>query len=411
MWQILIERHSNNNQKYFILIKELREKYLNEYTDEKYKSLVNDLDTEFNMKVDFRIAETPIFIPDDLLKEILAASTDLVTTLQSPEFKEYSKKALPDELAVPNEDAHPGLLAIDFAICFDDNGKLIPQLIELQGFASLYCYQELLNEKMRKNFDIGDDLESHFNGHGHESYIEKLKEVIIGDSNPENVILLEIEPEKQKTSIDFLCTEKYLGIKTVCLTKITKEGKKLFYENEGKKIPIDRIYNRVIHDELAKRKDIKYNFRFTEELDVKWMAHPNWFFKISKYSLPFFKSKYVPPTFFLNEVEEYPADLENYVLKPLYSFAGAGVKFDVTKEDLDAVTDRSNYILQKKVKYAPVVQTPDIPATAELRLLYVWKDKPELINNLVRLSKGKMMGVDFNKDKTWVGSSIAYFKK
>lgn len=390
---------------------DLREKYNSQFTEEKYKSLVNDLHSEFNQKIDFRIAETPIFLPKDLLTEIINAAEEIVSQLQSKEFREYSKGALPKELEVPNEDDHPELLAIDFAICKDENGNLIPQLIELQGFASLYCYQILLDEKMRKNFDIAEDLTNYFNGHDQKSYIKKLKEVIIGNSNPENVILLEIEPEKQKTYIDFLCTEKYLGVKHVCLTKIFKEGKKLFYENEGKKIPIDRIYNRVIHDELAKRKDIKYNFRFTEELDVKWIAHPNWFFKISKYSMPFLKSKYVPKTEFLSDIKEIPADLENYVLKPLFSFAGVGVKFDVTKELLDSIEDKSNYILQKKVNYEPSIKTPDIPAKAEIRLLFIWDDKPVLINNLVRLSKGKMMGVDFNKDQKWVGSSIAYFGK
>jgi len=389
----------------------LREKYNSQFTEEKYNSLVKDLHSEFNQKIDFRIAETPIFLTKDLLTEIQNAAEDIVSQLQSKEFKEYSKGALPKQLEVPNEDDHPELLAIDFAICKDANGNLIPQLIELQGFASLYCYQELLNEKMRKNFDIGDDLTSYFNAYDHESYINKLKEVIIGDSNPENVILLEIEPEKQKTYIDFLCTEKYLGIKHICLTKIIKEGKKLFYENEGKKIQVDRIYNRVIHDELARKKDIKYNFRFTEELDVKWIAHPNWFFKISKYSMPFLKSKYAPPAEFLSDIKDIPEDLENYVLKPLYSFAGVGVKFDVTKENLDSIEDRSNYILQRKVKYEPSIKTPDLPAKAEIRLLFIWDDQPVLINNLVRLSKGKMMGVDFNKDQTWVGSSIAYFEK
>jgi len=393
------------------LIPDLREKYNSEFTEENYQTFLKDLYSTFNYHVDFRIAETPIFLPKDLLKEILNASDLLVTALQTNEFKEYSKKALSEGLAVPNEDEHTSLLAIDFAICKDENGKFIPQLIELQGFASLYCYQHLLNEKVREHFDLPSNLTNHFSGLDDKSYIEKFKEVIVGDSDPENVILLEIEPGKQKTYIDFLCTEKYLGVKHVCLSEVTKEGKKLFYENNGKRILIDRIYNRVIHDELAKRKDIKYNFRFTEELDVKWIAHPNWFFKISKYSLPFLKNKYVPDTNFLDQIEKYPDDLENYVLKPLYSFAGVGVKYDVTKQYLDSIKDKSNYILQRKINYEPAIKTPDIPAKAELRLLYVWQDKPLLVNNLVRLSKGKMMGVDFNKDKSWVGSSIAYYEK
>lgn len=393
------------------MIKSLREKYNSEFTEEKYIAFHKDLDSVYNNKIDFRIAETPIFIPKDFLNELLKASDELVTALQTKEFKEYSVSALPDNLAVPNEDSHPSLLSLDFAICKDEIGNFIPQLIELQGFASLYCYQELLNRKMRKHFNIAANLASHFNYFDHESYVQELKDIILGNSNPENVILLEIEPEKQKTYIDFLCTEDYLGIKSVCISKIIKEGKKLFYENSGKKTPIDRIYNRVIYDELSKRKDLKYNFRFTEELDVKWIAHPNWFFKISKYSMPFFKSKYVPPTEFLSDVKEYPSDLENYVLKPLYSFAGVGVVFDVKKELLDSIKDKSNYILQRKVHYEPCIKTLDIPAKAEIRLLFVWDDKPLLINNLVRLSKGDMMGVDFNKDKTWVGSSIAYYEK
>lgn len=393
------------------MISHYREKYNSEFNEERYNGFIKDLNSVFDYKIDFRIAESPIFIPGDLMNEIILAAKEITTALQTVEFAEYSKNALTENLKVPNEDSHTSLLAIDFAICKDDNGKYIPQLIELQGFASLYCYQQLLNLKMREHFNISDKLTNLFNGYDEAGYFKKLKDVIIGESDPENVILLEIEPEKQKTYIDFLCTEKYLGIKSVCLSEIIKEGKKLFYKKDGKKISVKRIYNRVIYDELAKRKDLNYDFRFTEELDVKWIAHPNWFFKISKYTMPFLKSKYVPETNFLDKIETLPDNLNDYVLKPLFSFAGAGVIFDLKKSDIDSIKDKSNYILQKKIVYEPVITTPDIPAKAELRLLFVWDDKPLLLNNLVRLSKGKMMGVDFNKDKTWVGSSIAYFEK
>ena len=395
------------------MIKSLREKYISEFTQSKYEDFVKDMNSEFDYKIDFRIAETPIFLPKHLMNEISNAAEEFTTALQSKEFKEFSKGGLPRQLEVPNEDEHTSLLAIDFAICKDENGNFIPQLIELQGFASLYCYQELLNIKMRTHFDIGDNLNTHFNGLNPNSYMKIVKDTIVGDSDPENVILLDIAPEKQKTYIDFLCTEKYISVKPLCITKVKREGKKLFYDNNGKKTPIEKIYNRVIYDELAKRSDIKYDFRFSEELDVKWVAHPNWFFKISKYSIPFFKNKYVPKTDFLSDVKEIPEDLENYVLKPLYSFAGAGVIFDLKKEDLVAIPEdkKKDYILQRKVNYEPSIVTPDIPAKAELRLLFVWNDKPQLIHNLVRLSKGKMMGVDFNKNQTWVGSSIAYHEE
>ena len=395
------------------MISHLRNKFNSGFTEEKYNSFLKHLDSEFNYHVDFRVAETPIFLSKDFLKEILKASDEILSTLDSKDFREYSEKALPEKFRVPNEDRNPTLLSLDYAICKDNEGNFTPQLIELQGFATLYCYQHLLNMSFRNHFNIEDGLTNYFSGLNEETYIDKIKEVITGDSDPENVILLDIEPEKQKTYIDFLCTEKYLGIKPVCITEIIKEKNKLFYKKDGKKIPIERIYNRVINDELEKRTDIKYDFDFRDELDLKWIAHPNWFFKISKFSLPFFKNKYVPETKFLNEYEVYPDDTENYVLKPLYSFAGAGVKFDLKSSDLESIpeNERQNYILQKKINYEPVILTPDDPAKAELRLLYVWDDKPVLVNNLVRLSKGKMMGVDFNKEKSWVGSSIAYYEK
>ncbi|HRE40287.1 MAG TPA: hypothetical protein PLG90_03060 [Ignavibacteria bacterium] len=394
------------------MIPNLRKKYNSEFSEQKYDSMLNYLDSAYNTHIDFRISETPVFLSNEFRDALIDASNDILNFLQSDKFKEASQNAIPPGLEVPNQSSHTDVLAIDFAIGLDENGNYIPQLIELQGFPSLYCYQELLNEAFRKNFEIPENYTHYFNGLNHESYIQKIKDVIIGDSNPENVILLEIEPEKQKTYIDFLCTEKMLGIKSVCLTKISKEGKKLFYDNDGKKTPIDRIYNRVIYDELKGRTDIKYNFRFTEELDVTWVTHPNWFFRISKYLLPFIKSKYVPESVFLSDIKEIPSNLENYVLKPLYSFAGAGVKFDVTKEDITDIPEdkKHEYVLQKKIKFASAIETLDEPAKAEIRILAVWKDKPELCINLVRMGKGKMMGVDFNKNKTWVGSSIGYFE-
>ena len=396
------------------MIKELREKYNREFTQEKYDAFLQDINSVYK-PIDFKISETPIFIPAELRDELLNACYDIIDFLKSDKYKEISKNAIPPGLEVPNQGEHAELLAIDFGITKTPEGKLLPQLIELQGFASLFCYQELLNIKIREHFDISDDLTHFFSGLNHETYLQKLRETLIGDENPENVILLEIEPEKQKTAIDFWATEDWLGIRPVCITKITKEGKKLYYDRDGKKTEIKRIYNRVIYDELKNRTDIKYNFKISEELDVKWIAHPNWFFKISKYILPYIKSKYAPECIFLSELKEIPADLENYVLKPLFSFAGVGVIFDVKKEGIENVkgADRENFVLQKKITYAPLVETMDEPAKAELRILFLWNEgqEPIPVINLVRMGKGKMMGVDFNKGKTWVGSSIGYFPK
>jgi hypothetical protein len=251
--------------------------------------------------------------------------------------------------------------------------------------------------------------------YNHDTYLQDLREVIIGDTPVENVILLEIKPHEQKTKIDFYCTQDYLGIQPVCITELIQEGKKLYYLRNGEKTEVKRIYNRVIFDDLKAQKDSLGKFvDITQELDVQWVPHPNWFYRISKFTLPFIRHPYVPATFFLNEIKELPDDLENYVLKPLFSFAGQGVLIDVTKDDIEKLDNFDNYILQRKVRYADIIETPDVPAKAEIRMMYMWKDdweRPKLAINLARLSKGKMIGVRFNVDKEWVGGSVCYFEQ
>jgi hypothetical protein len=267
---------------------------------------------------------------------------------------------------------------------------------------------------MRKAFPaIPEHWTSSFRGIRDEQYIDILRRTILGQSKPENVILLEIEPEKQKTRIDFSATELLLGIRSVCVTKVKKRGRQLFYDRDGTETRIERIYNRVIFDELERRPDIQLPFRFQEELDVTWIAHPNWYYKISKHSLPFIKTAHTSPCFFADQFP--PGEkIDNYVLKPLYSFAGLGVEMDPTREKLNALKNSHQWILQKKVEYASFVPTVDgLKSKAELRMMFVWSERgePVLLNNLVRMSQGRMMGVNFNKDKTWVGSSIALHER
>ena len=251
---------------------------------------------------------------------------------------------------------------------------------------------------------------SSFGGIKDEAYLGLLRQTIIAESDPENVVLLEIEPEKQKTRVDFAATERLLGIRAICVTKIKKRDRKLFYDRDGRAVRIERIYNRVIFDELVRRPDLDLAFRFQDDLDVTWVGHPNWYFRVSKHSLPFLKTAYTSPAFF---ADEFPADadISNYVLKPLYSFAGHGVDMEPTRQKIGALEKPHDWILQKKIDYATFVPTVNgQKSKAEIRMMFVWPDKdpgPTLVNNLVRMSQGKMMGVDFNIDKTWVGASIA----
>ncbi len=392
----------------------IRQRYNAAFTKEKYQAFINDMNNTFHYDIEFRISETPVFVDKYFKYQLMEAADEIVDFILQSDFKKITEAAIPDQCRVPNEDDHTQLLALDFAICDDGTGGLIPQLIEMQGFASLYCYQQWLSEMYKKHFILPAGFDNKFNGYTHQSYIERLKKVIVGKHKKENVVLLELEPWKQKTQIDFYCSQKYLGIPVVDIKDVKREGRQLFYLNDGVKTPIHRIYNRVIFDELLQRKDLKLQFNMTEEVDVEWVAHPNWFFRISKYTMPFIKSKYVPETLFVKDLKAIPADLENWVLKPLFSFSGQGIVFDVTKKDFDAITDPSNYILQRKVNYAGAVKSPTGPVKCEIRLLYLWKEnesKPELTINLGRMSKGKMIGVRYNENMDWVGATCFFLEQ
>lgn len=395
------------------MIPNLRTVYNKNFTPEKYDAFLHDLANLYDYKPTFRICETPVFFSEAFKEKTLAACEHIIDILCRPDFKSNSQAALEinasSDILVPNEDAHTTFLVIDFGVC-EENGELVPKLIELQGFPSLYFFQLDLFKTYQKNFDLPKMLTPFFNGLDEKTYLETMRRVIVGDRPPEQVILLEIEPEKQNTLIDFLATENYLGIETVCLTKIRKRGKNLYYTNKrGRSTRIKKIYNRVIFDELARRTDLKPKFKFTDDLNVEWIGHPNWFFRISKHTLPFFDSPYIPKTFFLKDTDTSALDLKNYVLKPLFSFSGQGVKIDVTPQDITDVKNPENYILQEKVNYANVLETPSGQAKVEWRLMFVWEKnapRPTLVTNLVRVSKGLMIGVRYNKDKDWVGGSI-----
>ncbi len=397
------------------MIPEIRDRFNKSFTTEKYENFKEGLRSMYNWKPNFREAETPFFIPDILKNRLLEACDQLTDIVIRPDLKEISQGALYDEsVIVPNEDAHTTFLQMDFGVCLDEKGDPFPQLIEIQGFPSVYFFQYMASKAYKQYYDIPSNMTPYFNGYNDESYKKLLYDIIVGDSDPKNVILLEIEPELQNTYIDLLSTSVELGIPVLCVTKVIKEGKKLYYiDKAGVKNRIEKIYNRVIFDELYQRKDLKMQFKFTDDLDVKWVGHPNWFYRISKYIMPFLKNKYVPDTYFLKDLKELPADLHNFVLKPLFSFAGAGVIIDVKKEDIDAVDNKSNYILQRKVHYEPVLKSPNDPVKVEIRMLMIWPEKdkrPYVAVNLVRLSKGKMIGVKYNKDKDWVGGSVGFYE-
>jgi hypothetical protein len=378
------------------MVPEQRNHFNRSFTPEKYARFLSELTARCGTPISFRNCETPCFFPAALIDKMVRYGKELVGQLMSsPEYMTASTASIPAEYNVPNETSHPLFIQVDFGI--DQN--LEPKLVEIQGFPSLYAYQPIVAETYRDVYALDASLRHFLTS---SDYWPLLRKAIVGDCDPENVILMEIDPYHQKTLPDFLLTEKYCGVKPVSLTDIRKRGNRLFHGD----VPIRRIYNRVIVDELQ-RKHIQPAFDFRDELDVQWAGHPNWYFRISKFSLPYLRHPSVPKTWFLNELPEIPSDLENYVLKPLYSFAGLGVVIGPTPEQLAAV-DPMLFILQEKVDFAPVIATAHGGTKAEVRIMYIWLDQPEAVMMIVRMGRGKMIGVDHNRDLEWVGASAGF---
>ncbi len=389
----------------------IRKLFNEQFSQEGYIQVLDAIKELAPGQLDFRVAETPVFISANLKNKMLQSGEDIIDVLTSEHFISITESSIPEFLNISGENKFPEMMVLDFGICKNKNGDYEPQLIEIQGFPSLFCFQYFSDLILKEHFQIPKDYSSYLNNYNPDSYLQLLKEIILDKENPEQVILLELFPEHQKTRIDFALTEKLLGIKTVCLTKLISEGNELFYINEGIKTKIKRIFNRIIFDDL-KKENLQNVVNLNQAFDVKWVPHPNWYYRISKFALPFIDSEFVPQSFFLNEITT-PLPLEEYVLKPLFSYAGMGVVIEVTQEIIDNISDPENWILQRKVDYADVIKTPDEPAKLEIRLFYFKKKewaRPKAVHNLARLSKGKMIGTRYNEGKNWVGGTIAYFE-
>jgi hypothetical protein len=393
------------------MIPALREAFNRNFRPEIYQQLLKKLQASAGAPIAFRVSETPCFFPKALLDQMAGYGRDLVLQLvNNPEYLRASDVTVPARYNVANESPRPMFLQVDFGLVRNAEGELEPKLVELQAFPSLYGYQPVLARQYIESYALPADLGIYLGGLDDDTYQQRMRELIVAEHDPENVILLEIRPEKQKTLCDFLITQRDLGIAIVDILKLKKRGKHLFYEMGGREIPVSRIYNRCIVDEVE-RKGIELPFDLTQPLNVEWAGHPNWYYRISKFSVPYLKHKCVPKTWLLDRNSTVPPDSENYVLKPLYSFAGHGIRFNPTQADVDAIPEgqRHEYMLQERMRFEPVIETPHGLTQAEIRIMYVWPDEGELmpVLPLLRMGRGIMMGVDHNRNLEWVGGSAA----
>lgn len=388
------------------MIASLRQQFNQQWSDEKYAGLLRRMEERTGGRIEFPVAETPCFFPRALIAELAATGERLIEQCLTGEAAAAAARVVPERFrgAGPSE-PHPTFLQVDFGLVRSGD-RVEPRLVELQAFPSLYGFQTALADAYCEAFDMPPGLEEYVGGLTRDRYRSLLATAITAGHDPRHVVLMEIDPPRQKTRPDFAMTEELWGVRAIDIADVVKDGRRLLYRRDGRLTEIRRVYNRVIPDELE-RKGLALPFDYRDELEVEWAGHPEWYFRVSKFSIPWLRDRSVPRTWFLHDMQELPAAREDLLLKPLFSFAGGGIVFAPTDADLAAIPAdaRDQYILQERMSFAPVIDTPHGMTQAEIRMMYVWTDRLQAVLPLVRMGRGKMMGVDHNKGLKWVGAS------
>jgi len=393
------------------LIDALRARFNREFTADRYRAFAAELERRVGVPVEFRLSETPCFLPAALVGRLDETAQMLVAELLGrPDYLRAAEAVVPEDCRPARAEDRPTFLQVDFGFVRGPEG-LEPRLVELQAFPSLYGFQLVLAETCRDVYALPDVAVSP-GGLDRDSYLRLVGHAIAGAHDPAEVVLLEIEPERQKTRPDFSATERLWGVRAIDLSEVEQRGRQLFYRRDGRGTRIRRIYNRVIPDELA-RKGRSWPFAL-DSVDVEWAGGPDWFFKISKHAIPWLRHPSVPATRYLSDVERLPDPREAWLLKPLFSCAGAGIIFGPSDADLAAIpaARRHDYLIQERIPFVPVIDTPHGPTQLEVRLMMVRDgDAYRTVMPLGRMGRGRMMGVDHNKGLEWVGATAVLIKE
>jgi hypothetical protein len=388
------------------------------FTEALWRRQTEELARRAGAPAGYRLAETPVFLTEDLEAQLVETAEAIVAEVSEPALLTRMMAAVPPEWRAPGMGTLPEMAQVDLAVVEGPDGRLIPRLVELQGFPSLSAFEVFQADVWSECLQGIPGLPAaawspYFSGLSRDAYLDLLRRTIVGSEDPRTVVLLDLHPERQKTFIDFAATERLLGVVSVDPREIAVEGRRLFRIADGRRLPVTRIYNRIVFDELIRAK-AALPFDFRDDLDVAWVPHPNWYWAWSKYSIPLLRHPAVPKAVYLSELPDVPADVTSrYVLKPLFSFAGGGVAVDPTPSDIERIpaSERYAWCLQEKIDYAPCLLAGDGGGVkVEIRMMFYrppGESRLTLGLNLCRLSRGKMLGVDFNKDFTWVGSSVA----
>ncbi|MBE7181386.1 MAG: hypothetical protein INR71_09305, partial [Terriglobus roseus] len=210
------------------MIRKLREAFNHSYTDGAYRSLLADLNQISRAELTIRIAETPVLLPAPMLRQMIDAGAAMTHQLVgNAAYLQQAAATIPEAFRVRNQDAHPHFMTVDFGLVHTGDGPwqgdldtLEPRLVELQAFPSVFGLQSVLGDLYCKHFQLPGDIARYPEGLDDITYWQKLRETIVANHAPENVILLEVTPEQQKTLPDFHIHQDHLGIRAVDIAQV-----------------------------------------------------------------------------------------------------------------------------------------------------------------------------------------------
>ena len=265
------------------MIEALRQRFNGGFSQDAFLRVVRAVEDEVGGPIPFRLAESPIFLPGALVDEMrLATEAILAEIFAHPEYADRVRRHVPPQAFLPTRSDHPPFVQCDFALAEGDCGRVVPRLIEIQGFPSLYAFQHALCRAYQQAFALTSEVSFLGRGIDEGGFLALFRQAVLGGHDPETVALVDVHPWEQGTWPDFRLTQKLLpGLAVVDATEVLRRGDGLFYRERGREVKIARIFNRLVWEDV-RRVESEMAFRLGEPLDVEWAGEPGWFFQLSK---------------------------------------------------------------------------------------------------------------------------------
>jgi len=280
----------------------------------------------------FKATSSEVFLfPKELKSELIEAATGITNQLFSSRVLTLAESNITDNSNILDFRSYknlpePYFMTIDLA--YAPGGGTNFKLIEAQAFLSI---SHMFFEHYSKLLDLNRDVFLNFEAYQH--FLRKIQN--------NHSILLEDCPWEQKTAIDFHLLQKQASIEVLNFRGIL--GSHALKEK--------LIYNRLIFADLTAQEFANAKISLSGLPNARWLHHPDWYYFVSKSSLPYITSPWAAQSFL---VADKPLNFEPksnaWVLKPLFDYGCSGVNLNPSRTDIENVDAPKEWLLQQKIE-------------------------------------------------------------